>query len=78
VPLIGVLAYLIARGHKMQEHAAQAAQQQDEAFRQYVREASTDGADGSTTDQLVKLTELRDRGAITPQEFEQQKTKLLA
>jgi type VI protein secretion system component VasK len=78
VPLIGVLAYLIVRGHKMQEHAAKAAEQQDEALRQYVREASGDGADGSTTDQLVKLAELRDRGAITPQEFEQQKTKLLA
>ena len=34
IPLIGVLVYLIARGGKMQEHAAQEAQQQDEAARQ--------------------------------------------
>ena len=31
IPLIGVLVYLIARGDKMHEHAAQEAQQQDQA-----------------------------------------------
>jgi cbb3-type cytochrome oxidase subunit 3 len=74
IPLIGVLVYLIARGHKMQDHAVQRAQQQDQAFEQYVREASSDG---STTDQLTKLADLRERGAITPEEFEQQKAKVL-
>src|SRR5688572_23066095 len=32
VPYLGVFVYLIARGHKMGEHAAEAARQQDEAF----------------------------------------------
>jgi membrane protein implicated in regulation of membrane protease activity len=76
IPLIGVLVYLIVRGSSMHERAAQQAQQQDEAFRSYVQEAA--GEQSSTTDQLAKLADLRDRGVITPQEFESQKAKILA
>lgn len=76
IPLVGVLVYLIARGHKMQEHAVQRAKQQDEAFRKYVREA-TDG-ESSTPDQLSKLANMRDRQVITSEEFEREKAKLLA
>lgn len=76
IPLFGVLIYLIARGHKMQEHAVQAAKQQDEAFRQYVRE--TTSGDGASTDELAKLADLRNRGALTEEEFEQQKAKILS
>src|SRR5438270_2553647 len=50
LPLFGVLVYLIARGHKMSEHAAQYAQQQDAALRQYVRSAAD-----SPADDLAKL-----------------------
>ena len=75
IPLIGVLVYLIARGGKMQEHAAQEAQQQDQEVRSYIQQAA-----GSPTpaDQLSKLADLRDRGVITAQEFEQEKAKILA
>lgn len=76
IPLFGVLIYLIARGHKMQEHAVQAAKQQDEVFRQYVQDAA--GGDGSSTDQLAKLADLRNRGVLTEEEFEQQKAKILS
>ena len=41
VPYLGVFVYLIARGHKMGEHAAQDAAAQEAAFRQYVQEAAT-------------------------------------
>ena len=75
IPFFGVFMYLIVRGHKMQEHSVQAAKEQDEAFRAQVREAASDG---STTEQLAKLADLRDRGAISPQEFDQEKAKLLA
>ena len=74
IPLIGVLVYLIARGDKMHEHAVQAAQQQDEAARSYIQQA----AGSSSADQLAKLADLRDRGVITAQEFDQQKAKILA
>ena len=76
LPLIGVLVYLIARGGKMHEHAAQDAQRQDEAFRAYVQEAA--GSDTSPADQLAKLADLRDRGVITAEEFEREKAKILA
>jgi Short C-terminal domain/Phospholipase_D-nuclease N-terminal len=75
IPLIGVLVYLIARGGKMHEHTVQAAQQQDAEVRSYIKQAA---GPPSPADQLTKLAELRDRGVITAQEFDQQKAKILA
>ncbi len=74
IPLIGVLVYLIARGHKMQQRAVQEASQQDQAFREYVQEAA---GSTSTADELTKLAGLRDHGVITADEFEREKAKLL-
>ena len=42
LPYLGVLIYLIARGGKMHEHAAQAAAAQDAAMKQYIRDAVKD------------------------------------
>jgi len=77
IPLIGVLVYLIARGGKMHEHAAQDARQQDQEFRQYVQQAAA-SSPASTADQLSKLAGLRDRGVISAEEFEREKAKVLA
>ena len=71
----GVLVYLIARGGSMQARAQQQAQQADADARAYIQEAA---GSGSTADQLTKLAELRDRGVITPEEFEREKAKVLA
>ena len=75
IPLIGVLVYLIARGGKMHERAVRQATQQEQEFRTYVQETA-----GSQTpaDQLAKLADLRDRGVITPEQFEREKAKVLA
>ena len=75
IPLIGVLVYLIVRGSSMHERAVQDARHQDAEFRQYVQQAA---GSGSTADQLTKLADLRDRGVITPEEFEREKAKVLA
>ena len=75
IPLIGVLVYLIARGGKMQERAVQDAQQRDQQFRSYVKDAA---GSQNTADQLTKLADLRDRGVITADEFEREKAKVLA
>jgi type VI protein secretion system component VasK len=75
VPFLGVFVYVIARGHKMAEHAAARAQAQQDQYRAYVQEAAA-SSDG-TADQLSKLADLRDRGVITDAEFAQQKAKLL-
>ena len=75
IPLIGVLVYLIARGGEMHERAVQQAQQQDQEVRRYIQQAANEP---NTADQLTKLADLRDRGIITADEFEQQKAKILA
>jgi hypothetical protein len=75
VPYFGVFVYLIARGHKMSEHAAQAAQQQDAAFRDYVQQAA---GSSSTADELAKLADLKDKGVIDDAEYQQLKAKALA
>ena len=74
IPLIGILVYFLVRGGFMHERAAKQAQQQQQAFDSYVAEA----AGTSPTDQLAKLADLKERGAITDAEFEAQKAKVLA
>ena len=76
IPLIGVVVYLIARGDNMHERAQRQAQQQDDALRKYLQDEVA--APTSTADQLTKLADLHDRGAITNQEYEQEKAKVLA
>jgi hypothetical protein len=78
VPYLGVLAYLIARGGKMHEHAVQAAQAQDAAFRQYVQQAAGTSGGRSVADELTRLADLKEKGVITDAEFEQLKAKTLA
>jgi len=75
IPLIGVLVYLIARGGKMHERAMRDQQQQEREFRTYVQETASSA---TPADQLAKLADLRDRGAITPEEFEREKAKVLS
>ena len=76
VPYLGVFVYLIARGSKMQEHAAQAAQAQDAAMRQYVQDTVQDGT--STADELSKLADLKAKGVIDDAEFERLKAQALS
>jgi ABC-type multidrug transport system fused ATPase/permease subunit len=77
LPFLGVLVYLIARGGKMHERAAQEAARQQKAFDQYVRQtAATPGS--STADQLSKLAELKNQGVLSEAEFEAEKAKILA
>jgi Short C-terminal domain len=75
VPWLGVLVYLIARGHKMADHDVQQAQAHDAALRSYVQETA---GSGGTADELAKLADLKAQGVITDAEFAQQKAKLLA
>ena len=77
IPLIGVLVYLIVRGGSMHERAVASARHQDAEFRQYVQQAAS-SSPANTADQLTKLADLRDRGVITPEEFEREKAKVLA
>jgi Short C-terminal domain/Phospholipase_D-nuclease N-terminal len=76
LPYLGVLVYLIARGHKMSEHAQQAAQAQDAAFKQYVQQAAGPGS-SSPSEELARLADLKAKGVIDDAEFERLKAKVV-
>ncbi len=74
LPYLGVLIYLIARGGSMQARSAAQMQQAQQATESYIREV----AGSSTADELLKLGQLRDQGVLTSEEFEVEKSKVLA
>ena len=76
VPYLGVFVYLIARGHKMSEHAVEAAQAQDAAQRAYIQSAA--GTSTSAADEIARLADLKSQGVISDAEFEQAKAKALS
>ena len=75
LPYLGVFVYLIARGHKMSQHAVDDAKAQDAAFRGYVQSVAPVS---SPADELTKLATLKANGTITDAEYEQLKAKALA
>ena len=77
LPFLGVFVYLVARGGKMHERAAQQAAQQQQAFDAYVKQTAG-SAGASSADQLAKLADLKAQGVLSDAEFEAQKAKVLA
>jgi energy-coupling factor transporter transmembrane protein EcfT len=77
LPWLGTLIYLIARGGSMHERAIESAQAADARMRAYVQDAAGTAGTGIASE-LRHLTELRDAGTLTPEEYEQAKTKVLA
>jgi len=77
LPWIGALTYLIVRGRSMNERARARAQLDNAAFEQYVRQAAGGSGPTGTAEEIGKLAELRDRGAISAEEFTQAKARLL-
>jgi membrane protein implicated in regulation of membrane protease activity len=75
LPFLGVFIYLVARGGKMHERQIADATAQQQAFDQYVQQTA---GKADVPSQLEKLAELRDKGVISPQEFDAQKAKLLS
>jgi hypothetical protein len=73
LPLIGVLIYLIVRGHKMQQHAEEAAAASDLATREYIRSVVSQS---DNSDELAKLTSLHDSGVLSDEEFASMKARL--
>jgi len=73
LPYLGVFIYLIARGHKMSEHALESAQAQDTAARAYIRDAAA-----SPAAELAQLADLKDKGVIDEAEFQRLKAKALS
>lgn len=75
IPFLTALIYLIARGTGMRERTIKAQAEAKQHFDSYVREQASGG---SPADELHKLNELKEKGALSPEEFEKAKAKLLA
>jgi ABC-type multidrug transport system fused ATPase/permease subunit len=78
LPFLGVLVYVIARGHRMGERDMAEARAKEQAFQEYVRQTAGTAGTGGTAEELTKLASLKDQGVITEAEFQQQKAKLLS
>ncbi len=80
LPYVGVLAYLIVRGHALHEHREQDLAQA-QAFERFLRSGGGSdaggGAGGGHADDLAKLAELKDRGVLTDEEFARAKERVL-
>jgi hypothetical protein len=74
LPYLGVLLYLIARGRSMQEREQHRQREIQQATDSYIRGVASAP---STTEELVRLAQLHDNGALTDDEYTSQKTRLL-
>jgi ABC-type multidrug transport system fused ATPase/permease subunit len=74
LPFFGVLLYLIVRGGGMRDRALKEQADAKKHFDEYVREqVHTSGS----AEELHKLNELKEKGALSQAEFDQAKAKLL-
>ena len=74
VPFITALIYLIARGEGMRDRTIKAQAEAKQHMDSYIREQ----AHVSPADELHKLNDLKEKGALSSEEFERAKAKLLA
>jgi len=75
IPFLTALVYLIARGNGMRDRTIKAQAEAKQHFDSYVRQQAHTG---STADELDKLHALQAKGAISADEYEKAKAKLLA
>jgi general stress protein CsbA len=75
-PFVGVLAYLIVNSRGMAERSAERNKAAQTQFADYVQSVAGNG--GGAASELEKAKKLLDSGAITQQEFDALKTKVLA
>jgi hypothetical protein len=73
-PYITAFVYLIARGKGMRERAIRQQAEARQAAESYIR----DVAGTSPVDELARLNDLRLQGAISQEEFDRLKAKLVA
>jgi hypothetical protein len=75
IPFLTALIYLIARGEGMRDRTIKAQADAKKHFDEYVQ---TQAHAGSPADELHKLAELKDKGALSSEEFDKAKARLLA
>ena len=75
IPFLASLIYLIARGAGMRDRTIKAQADAKKHFDEYVQQQAHAG---SSADELHKLSELKAKGDLSQEEFDQAKAKLLA
>jgi hypothetical protein len=75
LPLIGALVYLISQGRSMGERSVQESQRATQKNEQYIHSVVAPGYRG--VDEIARGKELLDRGALTEDEFDQLKRRVL-
>ncbi len=75
IPFLTALIYLIARGNGMRDRTIKAQADAKKHFDEYVQQQAHAN---SPADELHKLAELKDKGALSQEEFDKAKAKLLA
>lgn len=76
IPFLTALIYLIARGAGMRDRTIKAQAEAKQHFDSYIQQQAHGG--GGAADELHKLNELKEKGALSPEEFDKAKAKLLA
>jgi hypothetical protein len=75
LPLIGSVTYLITQGRAMADRDVQQARRAKQETDDYIASVASPGS--RTVDEIVRAKDLLDRGAISQDEFEQLKRRLL-
>jgi hypothetical protein len=79
LPVLGMLVYLIARGHGMAERAQTAQVDAQRRQESYIRSVATpNGSTGGPADEIASAKALLDTGAITVGEYDKLKAGALA
>jgi hypothetical protein len=74
IPFLTALIYLIARGSGMRDRTIKAQADTKKHFDEYVQKQ----AHATPADELHKLNDLKEKGALSADEFDKAKAKLLA
>ena len=76
LPFLGILVYLLARGHGMTQRALDSQKEMQRQQAEYIK--SVTASSGGAVDQIASAKALLDAGTLTQQEFDQMKAKALA
>jgi membrane protein implicated in regulation of membrane protease activity len=78
IPVIGIFAYLIARGRSMQERTQEVRARQLRQQEVMSAHLTAQQQEPNAADQLSRLADLKQRGVLSAEEFDREKAKVLS
>jgi membrane protein implicated in regulation of membrane protease activity len=78
IPVIGIFAYLIARGRSMQERSQEVRARQLRQQEVMSAHLTAQQQEPNAADQLSRLADLKQRGVLSAEEFDREKAKVLS